>query len=149
MLPYRYSSTPLMWDTDMAIRIRPESQSPSYEQIADQIVFAVATGDLAPGDLVPSVRDLSVQLTINPNPVVRAYQELERLAVLEPLRGRGMAITTDAARKCRERRKELIRTLVGETVREAVSAGLTIDEFQQFIVQAWPSAARLNGKSST
>ena len=149
MLPYRYSSTPLMWDTDMAIRIRPESQSPIYEQIADQIVFAVATGDLSPGDLVPSVRDLSVQLTINPNTVVRAYQELERLAVLEPLRGRGMAITTDAARKCRDRRKELIRTLVGETVREAVSAGLTIDEFQQFIVQAWPSAARLNGKSST
>ena len=149
MLPYRYSSTPLMWDTDMAIRIRPESQSPIYEQIADQIVFAVATGDLAPGDLVPSVRDLSVQLTITPNTVVRAYQELERLAVLEPLRGRGMAITTDAARKCRDRRKELIRTLVGETVREAVSAGLTIDEFQQFIVQAWPSAARLNGKSST
>jgi len=132
----------------MAIRIRPESQSPIYEQIADQIVFAVATGDLAPTDLVPSVRDLSVQLTINPNTVVRAYQELEHLGVLEPLRGRGMAITADALKRCRERRRERIKVLVSETIREAVSAGLTLDEFQQSIQSAWPGVARSNGNGN-
>lgn len=126
----------------MAIRVQPELQVPIYEQIADQIVFAVATGDIVPGDLVPSVRDLSVQLTVNPNTVVRAYQELERLGVLEPLRGRGMSITADAAKKCRDRRKELIRSTVKETVREAVSAGLTADDVHQLIDSEWPSSAR-------
>ena len=67
----------------MTIRVRPDSPDPIYEQIAGQVVFAVAGGDLAPGDLVPSVRDLAVQLTVNPNTVTRAFQELERLGVIE------------------------------------------------------------------
>jgi GntR family transcriptional regulator len=129
----------------MAIRVEASSQVPIYEQIADQIVFAVATEDLVPGDLVPSVRDLSVRLTVNPNTVVRAYQELERLGVLEPLRGRGMTITADAAKRCRDRRKELIRDTVKATVREAVSAGLSADDLHQLIDAEWPSAGR-NGK---
>lgn len=126
----------------MAIRVRPESTVPIYEQIADQIVFAVATGDLAPGDFVPSVRDLSVQLTINPNTAVRAYQELEHLGVLTPLRGRGMCVADEAPRRCRERRREFIRTLANETVREAASAGLTLDELQQLMATAWAAAAK-------
>jgi GntR family transcriptional regulator len=126
----------------MAIRVETSSQVPIYEQIADQIVFAVATADLIPGDLVPSVRDLSVQLTVNPNTVVRAYQELERLGVLEPLRGRGMAITADAAKRCRDRRKALIRDTVKATVREAVSAGLSVDDLHQLIDAEWPHPTR-------
>lgn len=129
----------------MAIRVEATSQVPIYEQIADQIVFAVATADLQPGDLVPSVRDLSVQLTVNPNTVVRAYQELERLGVLEPLRGRGMAVTADAAKRCRDRRKELIKDTVKATVREAVSAGLTAEDLHHLIDAEWPHPAR-NGK---
>jgi GntR family transcriptional regulator len=126
----------------MAIRIRPDSQVPIYEQIADQIVFAVATNDIAPGDQMPSVRDLSVQLTVNPNTVVRAYQELERLGVIESARGRGMFVSDDAAKRCRDRRKELIRQTVKETVREAVSAGLSPEDLHQLIDTEWPNSAR-------
>jgi GntR family transcriptional regulator len=126
----------------MAIRVQSDSQVPIYEQIADQIVFAVAAGDIVPGDSVPSVRDLSVQLTVNPNTVVRAYQELERMGVLEPVRGRGMFITADAAKKCRDRRKELIRSTVRDTVREAVSAGLSVEDLRQLIDSEWPTTAR-------
>jgi GntR family transcriptional regulator len=129
----------------MAIRVEATSQVPIYEQIADQIVFAVATADLLPGDPVPSVRDLSVQLTVNPNTVVRAYQELERMGVLEPVRGRGMFITSDAAKRCRDRRKELIKDTVKATVREAVSAGLTAEDLHTLIDAEWPHPAR-NGK---
>lgn len=129
----------------MSIRVESSSQVPIYEQIVDQIVFMVAAGDLAPDDPLPSVRELSGKLTVNPNTVVRAYQELERLGVIEPIRGRGMFITADAAKRCRDRRKELIRDTVKSTVREAVSAGLTADELHQLIDAEWPHPAR-NGK---
>ena len=129
----------------MPIRVDAGSPVPIYEQIADQLVFAVAGGDLAAGDLVPSVRELSVQLTVNPNTVVRAYQQLELLGVLEPLRGRGMVVTTDAAKRCKSRRKELLRGRVEELVREAVSAGLTNEDLKQLIDACWPVAER-NGK---
>ncbi len=129
----------------MAIRVDAGSPVPIYEQIADQLVFAVAGGDLSAGDLVPSVRELSVQLTVNPNTVVRAYQQLELLGVLEPLRGRGMVVTADAAKRCKARRKELLRGRVDELVREAVSAGLTADDLHQLIDSGWPAAER-NGK---
>jgi GntR family transcriptional regulator len=126
----------------MAIRVQSDSQVPIYEQIADQIVFMVAAGDLVPGDPLLSVRELSGKLTVNPNTVVRAYQELESLGVIEPLRGRGMFITADAARRCRDRRKSLIRDTVSKTVREAVSAGLTAEELHQLIDSEWPNAGR-------
>ena len=67
----------------MTIRVRPESPVPIYEQIIGQIVFAVAASDLAPGEMVPSVRDLAAELVVNPNSVVRAYQVLERAGILE------------------------------------------------------------------
>ncbi len=130
----------------MPIRVDSASPVPIYEQIADQLVFAVAGGDLAAGDLVPSVRELSVQLTVNPNTVVRAYQQLELLGVLEPLRGRGMVITTDAAKRCKARRKELLRGRVEELVREAVSAGLDVDDLHQLIGTCWPAAERIGKK---
>ena len=122
----------------MTIRLRPDSTAAIYEQIAGQIVFAVASGDLAPGDLVPSVRDLAVQLTVNPNTVTRAFQELERLGVIEPRRGLGMAVSIGAPKVCRDRRRELIRDRVRETVREAVSAGLAPPDVHKLIDDEWP-----------
>jgi GntR family transcriptional regulator len=127
------------------MRVDSTSPVPIYEQIADQVVYAVATGDLAPGDEVPSVRQLSVQLTVNPNTVVRAYQQLELLGVLDPVRGQKMVIASDAAKLCKARRKERLRGRVDELVREAVSAGLTADDVRGLIDACWPAAER-NGK---
>ena len=122
----------------MTIRVRPDSPDSIYEQIAWQVVFAVASGDLAPGELIPSVRDLAVQLTVNPNTVTRAFQELERLGVIAARRGLGMAVTPDAPQLCRNRRKELIRDRVRETVREASSAGLQATDVHKLIDDEWP-----------
>ena len=132
----------------MTIRLRPDSSAAIYEQIAGQVVFAVAGGDLAPGDLIPSVRDLAVQLTVNPNTVTRAFQELERLGVIEPRRGLGMAVTPEAPKLCRDRRKELIRDRVRETIREAASAGLQATDVHKLIDDEWPAAGRNGSKSS-
>src|SRR6478752_3497009 len=63
---------------------------PIYRQIVDQICRAVATGQLAPGEQMPSVRVLAEQLVINPNTVARAYADLIREGVLEARKGKGV-----------------------------------------------------------
>ena len=74
---------------------------PIYGQIADRVKFAVAAGVLRPGDLVPSVRELSKQLVVNPNTVARAYRDLQAEGLLEPVRGTGLQVAEGAAERCR------------------------------------------------
>ncbi len=131
----------------MRFNLQSDSPVPIYEQIVNQVVFAVATGDLAVGDMTPSVRDLSQQLIVNANTVARAYQELERAGIVEARRGLGMAVTPAAPDLCRGRRKELMRDRVRETVREAAAAGLTADDLHQLLSDEWTRTAGLaNGR---
>ena len=130
----------------MRLRVSPDSAVPIYEQILSQVVFAVAAGDLPAGEAVPSVRELSQQLIVNANTVARAYQELERLGVVEARRGVGMFVTDGGPKVCRERRKVLVRDRVRETVREAAAAGLSAEELRQLVDDEWP---RRNGTART
>ena len=125
----------------MRFRLQPDSPVPIYEQIANQVVFAVAAGDLAAGDRVPSVRDLAQQLIVNANTVARAYQELERMGVTESRRGFAMTVASGAIDVCRARRKELVRGRVAEAVREARAAGLSSDELHDLIGAEWAAAS--------
>ncbi|MZP29212.1 GntR family transcriptional regulator [Heliobacterium undosum] len=73
-----------MWyDVDL------RSPVPVFQQLFDGIKAAVAKGILAPGDRLPSVRELAAQIMLNPNTIAKAYQALERDRVIETLRGRG------------------------------------------------------------
>jgi GntR family transcriptional regulator len=72
--------------------IDPSSGTPIYRQLVDQVRQAVASGVLRAGDRLPSVRDLAVELAVNPNTVAKAYQELEREGVVETPRGKGSFI---------------------------------------------------------
>lgn len=122
----------------MTIRVRPDSPVPIYEQIASQIIFAVAASDLVVGDLVPSVRDLASQLVVNPNTVVRAYQELERAGVIETRRGLGMAVAEGAEKACLDRRKAIVRDRLKEALREAAAAGLAPADVCKMVEDDWP-----------
>lgn len=73
----------------MWYHIDPSSGTPIYRQLADQVRQAVASGVLRAGDKLPSVRDLAVELAVNPNTIAKAYQELERDGVIETPRGKG------------------------------------------------------------
>jgi len=130
----------------MRLRVQPESSIPIYEQIVTQIVFAIAAGDVPAGEMVPSVRDLRQQLLVNPNTVARAYQDLERLGVLESRRGIGMAVTEDGPKVCRDRRKEIVRGRLREALREAASAGFSAEDVHAVVNAEWP---RLSGKNGT
>ena len=122
----------------MAIRVRPDSPVPIYEQIISQLVFGVAAGDLGPGDRVPSVRDLAADLVVNPNTVARAFQELERSGVLIGRRGMGMEVAPDGPKLCRDRRKAIVLGRMRDALKEAASAGLTAADVARMVEDEWP-----------
>src|SRR5438094_5344222 len=74
-------------------RLDLKSGVPVYRQIIDQVLVAVASGTLAGGDQLPTVRQLAVDLSINPNTVVRAYRELEIRGILTTHQGTGTFVT--------------------------------------------------------
>ncbi|HLO02579.1 MAG TPA: GntR family transcriptional regulator [Symbiobacteriaceae bacterium] len=76
----------------MWFHLDPSSGLPIYRQLVDQVKQAVVGGVLKPGDRLPSVRDLAVDLAINPHTVAKAYQELEREGVITVRRGKGAFI---------------------------------------------------------
>lgn len=95
-----------------------------YDQIVRQYKFAVAGGVLKEGELVPSVRELARELTINPNTVARAYRQLQDDGVLTPVRGTGLVVATGARQRCRDEREELIRTRLELVFAEARQSGI-------------------------
>ena len=81
--------------------------------------FAVAGGALRPGELVPSVRELSKQLVVNPNTVARAYRDLQVEGLLEPVRGMGLQVAEGAVDRCRAARREMVRGWLRRAIDEA------------------------------
>src|SRR5438094_1844803 len=112
----------------MIFHIQPDSLVPIYEQIVAQVTFAVATGALQPGDVIPSLRDLAAELVVNPNTVARAFGELERRGVVESRRGLRMAVAATAVPACRQRRLQIVRERIHAALREAVLSGLAPEE---------------------
>jgi GntR family transcriptional regulator len=88
------------------------------------VKFAVAGGVFREGDLVPSVRELARELTINPNTVARAYRQLQGDGVLAAVRGTGLAIAAGAQDRCRTERLELIRGRLRQVLAEAARSRL-------------------------
>ena len=90
-----------------------------YDQVVRQVKFAVAGQLLKEGELIPSVRELARELTINPNTVSRAYRQLQDDGVLTSVRGTGLAVAEGAAKQCREERVELICSRLEQVFTEA------------------------------
>jgi GntR family transcriptional regulator len=77
----------------MQIRIVSDDGVPIYIQIVNQVKHLVASGRLAPGDEMPSIRVLAGQLTVNPNTIVRAYLELEQAGIVTKRNGTGTYVS--------------------------------------------------------
>ena len=104
-----------------------------YQQIVRQVKFAIAEGSLQPGQLLPGSRSLSVELAINPNTAVKAYQQLQSEGVLKSMRGRGMVVCQGAAKFCRQERKSIITDGLKTVLSEALHAGLSPDEIEEIV----------------
>ncbi len=109
-------------------RLHSSSGVPIYRQLIDQVIGGLATGALTSGDQLPTVRQLAVDLAINPNTVIRAYRELEVRGVLDTQQGSGTFIS-DAAQMPDSRADALrLDQLVDEFIARAGSFGLTLDD---------------------
>ena len=100
---------------------------PVYRQIIDQILGGIGTGTIKPGDQLPTVRQLAVDLAINPNTVVRAYRELEIRGVLDTQQGVGTFVTTVPVEPDDAERQRQLDQLVGEFIARAGGAGFSAE----------------------
>lgn len=116
---------------------------PVYRQIIDQVTGGMAAGALAAGDQLPTVRQLAVDLEINPNTVIRAYRELEIRGVLETHQGTGTFIGMQKVQRDDAERQRRLNQLAGEFAARAGSAGFTLEE----VLEALHDMQRDSGKN--
>ncbi len=105
------------------------SRTPIYRQLIEQVRSGVARGRLLPGERLPSVRQLSRELVVNPNTIARAYTELERDGTLITQQGRGVFVAeprNDLTKRARQRHLE---EQLEQLIVEAVHLGFSADEF--------------------
>jgi GntR family transcriptional regulator len=104
------------------------SGMPVYRQIIDQVRGGIASGLLGAGDQLPTVRQMAVDLAINPNTVVRAYRELEFGGLLETHQGTGTFISAQKMKRADAEREKQLSQIVADCVSRAGAAGFTVDE---------------------
>jgi GntR family transcriptional regulator len=112
------------------LSVDPRDATPIYAQLERGLRAAIATGRLQPGDQLPTVRQLAVELRVNANTVARVYAEMERAGVIDTRRGVGSFVSAAGrveARPAGEKSKRL-RAFVTHMLSEAERAGFTIDE---------------------
>lgn len=103
------------------------SRKPVYEQIVDQLQSFVLAGVISSGECLPSVRSLSMELSVNPNTVQKAYSELDLKGIIVSVPGRGNFVSENAYRILSESKRQDLKT-VGQKLRELRLAGITKEE---------------------
>ena len=117
----------------MFIEIDPSLPQPIFEQVAIQIKFAVAAGTVRSDEMIPSVRELSRQLAINPNTVIRAYRLLQDEGVLIPRRGIGLVIAEHAQSECQKQRKEFFQQRFKTFMDDVARSRLSQEELDEIL----------------
>lgn len=112
----------------MGIQIDSKSGVPFYRQIIEQVKFAIARGILTTGDRLPTVRRLAVDLSINPNTVIRAYRQLEIEGVLDTHQGSGTFVGTQKPRVDEVERQRMLDQILTELLARASGYGFTLDD---------------------
>jgi len=114
-----------------SFRLDLASGVPVYRQIIDQVLGGMAAGTLAPGTQLPTVRQVAVDLAINPNTVVRAYRELEIRGVLETQQGTGTFISNQKVQRNEVERRRQLNQIVSEFVSRAGASGFTVEDLME------------------
>lgn len=101
---------------------------PVYRQLIDQVRSGIASGTLSAGDQLPTVRQLAVDLAINPNTVMRAYRELELSGLIETQQGTGTFIAKKKLEKNSPERERQLGQMAGEFAARAGAAGFMLED---------------------
>jgi GntR family transcriptional regulator len=113
------------------IHIDPSSGLPIYLQIAQQLKTAVAMGRLQPEDPLPSVRQLAVELAVNPNTVARAYLDLEIEGVIYKRQGAGTFVSGQGVEMSKGERRRVLNELLEKALVEGINLGLSERELRE------------------
>lgn len=119
-----------------------QSGVPVYRQIVDQVRGGLASGSLTEGDQLPTVRQLAVDLAINPNTVMRAYRELELGGLLETHQGTGTFISAKKLEKKSAERDRQLSQIASEAAARAGAAGFTLEDLIDRLRDLQPSPAK-------
>ena len=117
------------------LKIDPRSSTPKYEQIELGIKELILKGGLKSNDKLPSVREMSTILTINPNTISKAYGELERDGIIETLRGKGTFVTDNFKGKVDEKKMDYIQGELKKIILEANYGGISKEEFLKLVLE--------------
>ena len=115
------------------LRLDGASGVPVYRQLIDQVLTAMASGKLTAGDQLPTVRQVAVDLAINPNTVMRAYRELEIRGILTTQQGTGTFITEQKVKAGEAQRRRRLSQMAGELVARAGAEGFSVDELLEVL----------------
>jgi GntR family transcriptional regulator len=119
--------------TDHAFKLDLASGVPVYRQIMDQVMAGVASGTLRTGDQLPTVRQLAVDLEINPNTVVRAYKELEIRGLIDTHHGTGTFVGSNKVKRNDVEHQRQLNQIVSDFVARAGAAGFTVEELLEHL----------------
>jgi GntR family transcriptional regulator len=126
----------------ITFRLDANSGVPIYRQIQDQIRFGIASGLLRPGDQLPTVRGLAVELKKNPNTIIKAYSELEREGLLTTEQGSGTFVGLPPSPLSGAQRDAKLHNLCGEFLAQVARYGFAPSE----VVRAIQSVIESGGK---
>lgn len=119
----------------MFIILSPNSNSPLYEQIVSEIRAKVLSGELKPGDTLPSIRQLASELLISVITTKRAYQELEVAGFIETRPGKGTFVSATTHGSAVDRRFDALRGELSEAIKSGLRIGLTSAEIRELFEQ--------------
>ena len=124
----------------MLFRLNPGSGVPIYLQLMEQIKYAIETGALSPGDQLPGIRKMAETLVMNPNPVAKAYRELEHESVIEVRHGSGAFISQSTRNSALAQSIAKAQPVVRKTVAQLLALGLTQEEIRRLVEAALQQA---------
>ena len=117
--------------------IHPDDSSPIFRQIGDHVRKAVAAGIYLPGEAIPSLRAMALELHVNPNTVKRAYEELERSGLIEARPGVGMFVTRQGARRAGREAEEMVTVRFQEGLQIAAESGMDPERTRDLFDGLW------------
>ena len=112
-----------------------------YTQVKNQVRFGIASGRLKPGDELPSAREMSQRLKVNPNTITKAYRDLELLQLVHARRGIGVTISERAPKLSGETTRAMVMGDLADAVAECTAAGVSPAEIRKTVSEAIASRA--------
>ena len=121
----------------MFIEINVSSSQPIYEQLVEQIKFSIAAEAVRVDEMIPSLRELSKKLALNPNTVARAYRTLQDEGIVCFRRGTGLAVAPGAKERCEEDRRKWFENRLQQLLADAAKSRLDSDEVKKIVENAF------------